>query len=154
MDFPNLIYWRRKWQPTPVLLPGESHGQGSLAGSGPWGRRESDTTEVTEPEQEQRSSAQVRCFCWLQDATLSCFTSTSLAWSFSSDDLLSSLIAKKKKKGPLSSVQGPFLVCALFLSNHIQPKPLLSLKFFFFPLGFVLFLTFYFILEYSRLTIL
>ena len=29
--------WRRKWQPTPVFLPGESHGQRSLAGYGPWG---------------------------------------------------------------------------------------------------------------------
>ena len=39
------IYWRRKWQPTPVVLPGESHGQRSLAGYSPWGRKESDTTE-------------------------------------------------------------------------------------------------------------
>ena len=37
-------HWRRKWQPTPVFLP----GQRSLAGHGPWGHRESDTTEVTE----------------------------------------------------------------------------------------------------------
>ena len=35
-------HWRRKWQPTPVFLPGESHGQRSLAGHGPWGRRESE----------------------------------------------------------------------------------------------------------------
>ena len=41
------IEWRRKWQPTPVFLPGESHEQRSLAGHGPWGHRESDTTEVT-----------------------------------------------------------------------------------------------------------
>ena len=40
--------WRRKWQPTPVFLPGESHGQRSLADHDPWGRRESDTAEVTE----------------------------------------------------------------------------------------------------------
>ena len=32
------IPWRRKWQPTPILLPGESHGQRSLAGYIPWGR--------------------------------------------------------------------------------------------------------------------
>ena len=37
--------WRRAWHPTPVLLPGEFHGQGSLAGYSPWGRKESDTTE-------------------------------------------------------------------------------------------------------------
>ena len=39
------IPWRRKWQPTPVFLPGDSHGRRSLAGYSLWGRRESDTTE-------------------------------------------------------------------------------------------------------------
>ena len=37
------IPWRRKWQPTPVFLPGESHGQRSLAGYTPWGHTESQT---------------------------------------------------------------------------------------------------------------
>ena len=37
--------WRRAWQPTPVFLPGESHGQRSLAGYSSWGHKESDTTE-------------------------------------------------------------------------------------------------------------
>ena len=37
--------WRRQWQPTPVLLPVKSHGQRSLAGYSPWGRKESDMTE-------------------------------------------------------------------------------------------------------------
>ena len=37
--------WRRQWQPTPVLLPGKSHGRRALVGCGPWGREESDTTE-------------------------------------------------------------------------------------------------------------
>ena len=37
--------WRRKWQPTPVFLPGKSHGQRILAGYSPWGHRESDPTE-------------------------------------------------------------------------------------------------------------
>ena len=37
--------WRRKWQPTPVLLPGKSHGWRTLVGCSPWGREESDTTE-------------------------------------------------------------------------------------------------------------
>ena len=36
---------RKKWQPTPVFLPGKSHGQRSLAGYSPWGRKELDTTE-------------------------------------------------------------------------------------------------------------
>ena len=37
--------WRRKWQPTPVPLPGKSHGQRTLVGYSPWGRKEWDTTE-------------------------------------------------------------------------------------------------------------
>ena len=40
------ILWRRKWQPTPALLPGKSHGQRSMVGCySPWDRKESDTTE-------------------------------------------------------------------------------------------------------------
>ena len=39
--------WRRKWQPTPVFLPGESQGRESLVGGRLWGRTESDTTEAT-----------------------------------------------------------------------------------------------------------
>ena len=41
------IPWRRKWQLTPVFLPGESHGQRSLAGYSPWSCKELDTTEAT-----------------------------------------------------------------------------------------------------------
>ena len=37
--------WRRKWQSTPALLPGKSHGRRSLIGYSPWGCKESDTTE-------------------------------------------------------------------------------------------------------------
>ena len=40
------IPWRRALQPTPIFLPGESHGQRSLVGYSPWGRKESDTTEA------------------------------------------------------------------------------------------------------------
>ena len=42
------ISWRSAWQPTPVFLPGESHGQRSLEGHRAWGYKESDMTEVTE----------------------------------------------------------------------------------------------------------
>ena len=42
------ISWRRAWKPIPVFLPGESHGQRSLEGYSPWGRKELDTTEATE----------------------------------------------------------------------------------------------------------
>ena len=43
----TFMHQRRKWQPTPVFLPGESQGRGSLVGCRLWGRTESDTTEVT-----------------------------------------------------------------------------------------------------------
>ena len=41
------MHWRRKWQPTPVFLPGESQGWQSLVGCSLWGRTELDMTEVT-----------------------------------------------------------------------------------------------------------
>ena len=44
------IPWRRKWQPTPVSLPGKSRGQRGMAGYSPWGLKELDTaTELQEP---------------------------------------------------------------------------------------------------------
>ena len=51
----TFMHWRRKWRPTPVFLPGESQGQGSLVGCRLWGRTESDTTEATQQQQQQQS---------------------------------------------------------------------------------------------------
>ena len=52
-DFPfTFMHWRRKWQPTPVFLPGESQGRGSLVGCRLRGRTESDTTEATQQQQQ------------------------------------------------------------------------------------------------------
>ena len=45
------ILWRGKWQPTAVFLPGKSHGQRSLAGNGPWGRKESDNWAIEQQQQ-------------------------------------------------------------------------------------------------------
>ena len=56
-DFASLfafMHWRRKWQPTPVFLLGESRGRGSLVGCRLWGRTESDTTEVMQQQQQQQ----------------------------------------------------------------------------------------------------
>ena len=49
-DF-TFMHWRRKWQPTPVFLFGESQGWGSLVGCCLWCHTESDTTEVTQQQQ-------------------------------------------------------------------------------------------------------
>ena len=51
------MHWRRKWQPTPVFLPGESQGRGSLVRCHLWGCTESDTIEVTQQQQQQLSVA-------------------------------------------------------------------------------------------------
>ena len=49
----TFMHWRRKWQPAPVFLPGESQGRGSLVGCRLWGRTGSDTTEATQQQQQQ-----------------------------------------------------------------------------------------------------
>ena len=58
----TFIHWRRKWQPTPVFLPGESQGRGSLVGCRLWGRTESDTTEATQQQQQQQHSSVLQFF--------------------------------------------------------------------------------------------
>ena len=47
----TFMHWRRKWQPTPVFLPGESQGRGSLVGCRLWGHTESDMTEAIQWQQ-------------------------------------------------------------------------------------------------------
>ena len=54
------MHWRRKWQPTPVFLPGQSQGRGSLVGCHLWGPTESDMTEATY-QQQQQSTHHVKC---------------------------------------------------------------------------------------------
>ena len=63
------IYWRRKWQPTLVFLPGESQGWGSLVGCHLWGHTESDTTEATQQQQQQTIYGLPR---WLSDKESAC----------------------------------------------------------------------------------
>ena len=49
----TFMHWRRKWQPTPVFLPGEPQGWQSLVGFRLWGCTESDTTVATQQQQQQ-----------------------------------------------------------------------------------------------------
>ena len=55
----------RKWQPTPVFLPGEYHGQRSLVGCSPWGRTELDTTEATWQRQRENPDRENLCICYM-----------------------------------------------------------------------------------------
>ena len=59
----TFLHWRRKWQPTPVFLPGEAQGRGSLVGCCLWGRIESDTTEGLSSSSSS-SSSMVGCCLW------------------------------------------------------------------------------------------
>ena len=55
----TFMHWRRKWQPIPVFLPGESQGQRSLVGCRLWGHTESDTTEATWQQQHIKPQTEV-----------------------------------------------------------------------------------------------
>ena len=61
----TFMHWRRKWQPTPVFLPGESQGRGSLVGGRLWGHTELDTTEATLQQQQQHSDSVIHIFPFL-----------------------------------------------------------------------------------------
>ena len=58
----TFLHWRRKWQLTPVFLPGESQGQRSLVGCHLWGCTELDTTEMTQQQQQQQYRLQSMFF--------------------------------------------------------------------------------------------
>ena len=68
----TLMHWRRKWQPTPVFLPGESQGRQSLVGCRLWGRTESDTPEATLQQQQQQQNICSSIPWWLSGKESAC----------------------------------------------------------------------------------
>ena len=74
--------WRRQWHPTPVLLPGKSHGQRSLVGFNPQDRNESDMTEVTwHPSMKQLHMIRPTCvFLFPFSCNFPCFTALASPW--------------------------------------------------------------------------
>ena len=73
------IPWRRKWQPTPVFLPGESHGQRILVGYSPWGRKGSDTTEQLTLTEYHPSDIPIKAACWIVDSSWALSSHTGLS---------------------------------------------------------------------------
>ena len=69
----TFMHWRRKWQPTPLFLPGESQGRGSLLGCHLWGLTESDTNEATQQQQQQQQPSR-----W----SSSPMVSTAMTWKY------------------------------------------------------------------------
>ena len=87
---------RRAWQPTPVFLPGKSHGQRSLAGCSPWGCEESDTTGATQ------------CACTLTYSCGPCLCPDSfLRW-------INSILLVSDRTSPATSIPLSFIL-------HTQP---------------------------------
>ena len=77
------MHWRKKWQPTPVFLPGESLGWWSLVGCHLWGRTESDTPETTWQQQQQQQ----------QPPPTTILDSLTILWT--KQDLFSKLISSR-----------------------------------------------------------
>ena len=85
----TFMHWRRKWQPTPVFLPGESQGRGSLVGCHVWGCTDSDTTEVTQ---------QLSKECTLEQSFLGLNSCSTPSWLQPWVSYLSSLAASSSVK--------------------------------------------------------
>ena len=74
LSLSTLMHWRRKWQPTPVFLPGESHGQRSLVGCSPWGCR------VGNDWSDLAAAAAIRTYCTSESEKAMAPHSSTLAW--------------------------------------------------------------------------
>ena len=85
------MHWRRKWQPTPVFLPGESQGWGSLVGCRLWGCTESDTTEATQQQKGQMLLVLFLAYqmCDLEKSILSSLCLSLLSCKWNGNKLLS-----------------------------------------------------------------
>ena len=70
------IPWRRKWQPTPVFLPGKAHGQRNLADNSPWGHKRVGYDLVTEQQQHG-----MQPLIWLMSSFLSQLETVPFMWS-------------------------------------------------------------------------
>ena len=110
----TFMHWRRKWQPTPVFLPGESQGRGNLVGCRLWCRTESDTTEVTQ--QQQQQAIKTLWWIWLvtQKAQFSPFHASVLTKTIHS----SCILMLHKKVIPLSSVAPIILLLFNFIIKY------------------------------------
>ena len=71
--------WRRKRQPSPIFLPGESHGWRSLAGHSPWGHREPDTTEWLTLSSSTKISMKWQC-CYMHISRSNSVYVTAVSW--------------------------------------------------------------------------
>ena len=77
----TFMHWSRKWQPTPVFLPGESQGRRRPVGCRLWGRTESDTTEATQQQQQQQSEQTLEAALIVQNLKAEIHNPSTVAFS-------------------------------------------------------------------------
>ena len=139
------MHWRRnEWQPTPVFLPGDSQGRGSLVGCRLWGRTESDTTEATQQQQQRQQNvcfftedswiqkgASHKSSAFLQKIPINCFFSEQISsqllvtrYLFFAVPFLA-LICSQENLSPATSSQS-FYFSKQLLSSHDVTQVVLS----------------------------
>ena len=112
----TFIHWRRKRQPTPVFLPGESQGWGSLVGCHLWGSTESDTTEATYQQQQQ----QQQLLPELTPSALSLKKNLSSIPQFSSVQFSSSVVSNSLRPHESQHARPPYHQLPEFTQTHVR----------------------------------
>ena len=136
----TFMHWRRKWQPTPVFLPGESQGWGSLVGCRLWGRTESDMTEAA-------AAAWVLVAHMVKNLPATWATQV---WSVGRGDALEKGMATHSRYSCLENSMGKgYNWWGLRVGHDWATKTFMGLGW-----GDSIFSAFYFMLEYSWLTVL
>ena len=121
----TFMHWRRKWQPTPEFLTGESQGRGSLVGCRLWGRTESDTAEATQQQQHFILATLISSFqtTYLFPILLpiikfiQVFLSDEFNWIYSIDALLVLMLRK------MANLYTPCYSQGIFLKHNLVISP-------------------------------
>ena len=79
----TFMHWRRKWQPTPVFLPGEAQGRRSLVGCRLWGHTGPDTTDATQQQQQQQQQLRMQVISFIiPEAYVKCCMNEKISYSY------------------------------------------------------------------------
>ena len=108
---------RKKWQPTPVFLSGESQGQGSLVGCHLWGHSQSDMTEATQ--QQQQLSSQVLSLRWNRLDKPVWFTQANVLLSYVNETVFAWIPAFLQDSCQSFSGPGQLTLCQCYLKMHV-----------------------------------
>ena len=114
------MHWRRKWQPTPVFLPGESQGRRSRVGCCLWGRTESDTAEAIQQQQQAHFTGGKVELQETKSNTGSCKVFKIQTWILEEPNLYG---AGERGEGGCQTRSSHFLVCFRVISVFPRTIP-------------------------------